>query len=66
VRAPAVIIRKTGGCNKTPRGARTHAVLASLLVTARQRGIAALGYLGRLLAAPGPPPALLAIPADSS
>lgn len=63
---PAVIIRKTGGCNKTPRGARTHAVLASLLVTARQRGIDALGYLGRLLTAPGAPPPLLAVPTNSS
>ncbi|HEX73389.1 MAG TPA: hypothetical protein ENN65_08755 [Candidatus Hydrogenedentes bacterium] len=63
---PAVIIRETGGCNKTARGARTHAVLASLLVTARQRGVDALRYLGRLLTTLGPPPALLAVPTDSS
>lgn len=36
---PAVIVRKTGGCNRTAAGAKTHAVLASLLVTARQRGL---------------------------
>jgi hypothetical protein len=63
---PAVIVRKTGGCNKTARGARTHAVLASVLVTARQRGVDALGYLGRLLTVPGPPPSLLAVPVNSS
>ncbi len=36
---PAVIVRKTGGCNRTVAGASAHAVLASLLVTARQRGL---------------------------
>jgi len=42
---PAVIVRKTGGCNKTARGARTHAVLASLLHTLTQQGREALDYL---------------------
>jgi len=42
---PAVIVRKTGGCNRTPRGARTHAVLASLLTTAKQQGRAPVEYL---------------------
>jgi transposase len=42
---PAVITRKTGGCNKVWfAGARVHAVLASLLVTARQRGVDTLAY----------------------
>src|SRR5690606_35088654 len=30
---PAVLTRKTGGCNRSPPGARIHEVLASLLVT---------------------------------
>ncbi len=46
---PAVIVRKTGGCNRTARGARTHAVLASLLVTTKQHGIASVSYLRGVL-----------------
>jgi hypothetical protein len=59
---PAVLVRKTGGCNKTPRGARTHAVLASLLQTLRQQGRETLTYLISVLTAPAwlpplfPPP----------
>lgn len=64
---PAVIVRKTGGCNKTARGARTHAVLASLLVTLKQQGREVLDYLGSVLTAPAEPPKLLAAPEfDSS
>ena len=48
---PAVIVRKTGGCNRTARGARTHAVLASLLVTTKQHGIASVSYLREVLLA---------------
>jgi hypothetical protein len=50
---PAVVVRKTGGCNRTPQGARTHAVLASLLVTAKQQGRAPLDYLTEVLTARG-------------
>jgi len=57
---PAVIVRKTGGCNKTPRGARTHAVLASVLQTLKQQGREALAYLASVLTAPAEPPKLLA------
>ena len=32
---PAVVVRKTGGCNKTKRDAETHSVPASILVAAR-------------------------------
>ncbi|MBC7099388.1 transposase, partial [Candidatus Bipolaricaulota bacterium] len=46
---PAVFVRKTGGCNRTGRGARTHAVLASLLVTARQQGLDPVNYLAQVL-----------------
>ena len=57
---PAVVIRKTGACNKTPRGARTHAILSSILTTAKQRGLDLIGYLVRVLTAPNTPPSLLA------
>lgn len=48
---PAVIVRKTGGCNRTPAGAKTHAILASLLVTLRQQGRDPLDYLTKVLMA---------------
>lgn len=35
---PAVITRKTGGCNKTLLGACVHGVLASLMASVRQQG----------------------------
>lgn len=57
---PAVIVRKTGGCNETGRGARTHAVLASLLVTLRQQGQTGLDYLESVLTACAQTPKLLA------
>lgn len=46
---PAVIVRKTGGCNRQRTGAKTHAILASLLVTAKQQGGDPLEALVRLL-----------------
>ncbi|MBC7098942.1 IS66 family transposase [Candidatus Bipolaricaulota bacterium] len=52
---PAVVVRKTGGCNRTARGARTHAVLASLVVTARQQGLDPVNYLAQVLTAGGKP-----------
>ncbi len=45
---PAVITRKTNGCNRTPRGARAHAILASVLVTCRQQGVSLLQALVQL------------------
>ncbi len=45
---PAVIIRKLGGCNKTPAGAKVHAVLASLMVSCRQQGKRFLDLAGQL------------------
>ncbi len=48
---PAVIVRKTGGCNRTPTGAQTHSILASLLVTAKQQGMAPVDYLTEVLLA---------------
>jgi transposase len=35
---PAVIIRKTNGCNRSPAGATVHAVLASVIRTAHKHG----------------------------
>lgn len=35
---PAVIIRKTNGCNRSPKGATAHAVLSSVIRTARKHG----------------------------
>jgi len=55
-------VRKTGGCNKTARGARTHAVLASVLQTLKQQGREALDYLTSVLTAPAQLPKLLAPP----
>jgi transposase len=63
---PAVVVRKTGGCNRTERGARTHSVLASVLVTARDRRVNVVDYIGRVLTAPAEPPSLLAAAFDSS
>ena len=63
---PAVVVRKTGGCNKTQRGARAHFILSSILVTARQRGIDAIAYLSRLLTTSNHPPSLLPVPNNSS
>jgi transposase len=46
---PAVIVRKTGGCNKTEEGARVHGILTSILVTVRQQGLNPVVYLAKLL-----------------
>lgn len=45
---PAVITRKTNGCNRNRSGAMTHAILASVLVTCRQHAIPILEYLVQL------------------
>lgn len=56
---PAVIARKTGGCNKTHSGARTHAVLASILTTARHQKVGVIEYLSSLACCADKPPSLL-------
>ena len=56
---PAVIVRKTGGCNKTEKGAQTHSILASILATARQQGRNIFNFLHRLVTDPDPPSDLL-------
>jgi hypothetical protein len=45
---PAVITRKTNGCNRTRAGADAHAILSSVLVTCRQNSIPILDYLVQL------------------
>lgn len=56
---PAVITRKTAGCNRTKGGAETHAILASVLVTCRQQKRSILDYLVKLQRAPDTLPPLL-------
>ncbi|HEX7049503.1 MAG TPA: IS66 family transposase [Longimicrobiales bacterium] len=60
---PAVLTRKTGGCNRSPPGARTHEILASVLVTLRQQRRDILGFLEAVLTSSGPLPQLLPAPA---
>jgi transposase len=59
---PAVITRKTGGCNRTDGGAQTHSILTSVLTTCRQQGFSILDSLvkiqrnvGKTLKALAPP-----------
>jgi transposase len=59
---PEVVVRKTGGCNRTWEGAFVHAVLGSILITLKQQGRDVLGCLEEVLTAPGLPPSLLATP----
>ena len=52
---PAVVTRKMcGGGNRTPRGAQTQQVLASILRTAQQRGLDTTAILVAALRAPRP------------
>ncbi len=59
---PAVITRKTSGCNRTDGGAETHAILSSVLVTCRQQKRPILDYLVELQRSQGIPPPLLTAP----
>lgn len=49
---PAVVNRKVFGGNREPSGAIAQERLASVVATARQRGVAVFEYLSRLLRAP--------------
>jgi transposase len=51
---PAVITRKVGGCNKTLLGALVHSILASIMVTCKQRGQKFLEVARRLWSADEP------------
>ncbi|MFQ5496084.1 MAG: transposase, partial [Phycisphaerae bacterium] len=46
---PAVILRKTGACNTTQRGAEMHSILASVLRTATQQGLNVIRYVASIL-----------------
>ncbi len=59
---PAVITRKTNGCNRSRGGAEAHSILASVLATARQHSIPILDYLVSLQRYGQTPPALTASP----
>jgi hypothetical protein len=56
---PAVITRKTNGCNRTRSGAAAHAILSSVLVTCRQHAIPILDYLVQLQQYGGSPTPLV-------
>ena len=56
---PAVITRKTNGCNRSRGGAATHAILSSVLVTCHQHAIPILDYLVQLQQFGGAPSSLL-------
>lgn len=56
---PAVITRKTNGCNRSRPGAATHAILSSILVTCRQHSIPILDYLVELQRFGGNPVSLV-------
>jgi transposase len=56
---PAVITRKTNGCNRNRSGAATHAILSSVLVTCRQHSIPILDYLVQLQQYGGTPSPLV-------
>lgn len=55
---PAVINRKTSGGNRTDNGARTQAILMSVLRTCKLRCISAMDAFKKLLCAPVPRPIL--------
>ena len=46
---PAVVVRKTGGCNRTDAGAKAHAVLASVVRTCQKQGFDPVEVLKHLL-----------------
>jgi hypothetical protein len=56
---PAVITRKTNGCNRTPNGAQAHSILASVLVTCHQHSLPVLDYLVQLQQFGSTPPSLV-------
>lgn len=56
---PAVITRKTNGCNRTQAGADAHAILSSVLVTCRQQSIPIVDYLVKLQQFGHTPPSLV-------
>ena len=56
---PAVIRRKTGGCNRSRNSARAHAILASIAATYKQQAMSSLKFLESCQKAQGELPSLL-------
>ena len=56
---PAVITRKTNGCNRTQDGAAAHSILSSVLVTCHQQSIPVIDYLVQLQQFGFTPPSLV-------
>jgi transposase len=56
---PAVITRKTNGCNRTLDGAAVHSILSSVLVTCHQQSIPVLDHLVQLQQFGSTPPSLV-------
>jgi transposase len=73
---PAVIIRKTNGCNRSPLGATVHAVLSSVIRTARKHEHDFVDVTKRVLqqpwqviveiCSPAQPPPILPVPTTHS
>jgi ribosomal protein L34E len=57
---PAVITRKTNGCNRTQDGAAAHSILSSVLVSCHQLSIPVIDYLVQLQQFGATPPSLVA------
>ncbi len=51
---PAVLIRKTNGCNRTSTGARTHSILTSIIRTCQKHGHDFVTVVKRVLRQPMP------------
>lgn len=49
---PAVIIRKTNGCNRSPVGARTHSIVTSVLRTCQKQGRDFIAFIAEMLRHP--------------
>lgn len=53
---PAVIVRKTNGCNRSPVGARTHEIITSVFRTCAKQGKDFVAHVADLLRNPNTPP----------
>jgi transposase len=51
---PAVLIRKTNGCNRSETGARTHSILTSIIRTCHKHGQDFVNAVKRVLRQPAP------------
>ena len=51
---PAVLIRKTNGCNRSPTGAQTHSILTSIIRTCQKQGQDFVNVAKRILRQPAP------------